>query len=136
MTQKQKSRHAFIRAAKKDYGLTQGQSNALYSKWSAKRGGLVSAADLKRHPIIAKRLSSEVRGIPGTSDKKSARSGGVSGVRAGEISKRSSAGGGGSTGSSRSSVRSVKTLQDWESYYDDYDYDPVEYESSADYGEV
>lgn len=139
MTQKQKSRYAFIRAAKKDYGLTQGQSNALYSKWSAKYGGLVSAVDLKRHPVVAKRLAEQTKGMRGirrSSKEKLTESSSVSGLRAGETARGKGASRGGTSGRERPSIRSVKTLQEWNDYYDDYEYEPVEYESSADYGEV
>lgn len=116
---KRRSKDAFIRQARENFNLTQAQARALYREFSAKYRGLVRASDLKRHPIVARRLARATQ-IQRPVDKDKS-------IRMPEV---------GSSGGSAVSKRAVRTVADWDSVYDDYDYDPVEYESSADYGEV
>ena len=122
MTSKERSKNAFIKQAESSFGLTKRQAGSLYREFSRKYGGLVRGSDLRKHPIIAKRLAESV--------------GHGSGKTTGGTRARSSSAKSIQSVSARARVSSVKTIADWNDSWDFYDYDPVEYESSADYGEV
>ncbi len=117
---KQGSKNAFISHASRDFGLNKKQSQSLYREFSKKYGGLVRASDLRKHPIVARRLSHEI-----SKPQAAAPAKGVGVVKGAVAPERG-----------RGYTKSVRTVTDWNEMYDDYDYETVEYESSADYGEV
>lgn len=121
MTSKERSKNAFIKQAASSFGITKRQAGSLYSEFSKKYGGLVRGSDLRKHPIVARRLVEQTAKSNATAParKSGKTSSGAVGQR-GEPERRSS----------------VRTIEDWNDVYDDYDFEPVEYESSADYGEV
>jgi hypothetical protein len=130
MTQRSRSYHAFIRTAKSRFDLTQKQAQEMYRSWGSKYGGLVRASDIARHPIVAGRLA---RNSKLKEHERVAVSKG--------IPKTASEGSGGRTRKAsaiqiRERLKSIKTIRDWEDSYDAWDDADIEFESSADYGEV
>lgn len=113
--------NAFIRAARKESDLTQGQAKTVYRQMSQKLGRPLGGVDVKKHPIIFGRAGRVATGVASKVARVSR------GRAAGRIA---AAPGGGAIGS----------LRQWEGRLDDFDdfgqYDYDEYESSANYGEV
>jgi|ERR1700674_2561064 len=129
MTSKSRSYYAFIRTAKKKFGLTQGQAQSMYKSWAVKYSGLVRSSDIGRHPIVARRLAGE--SSIKTKSARARKTGGNTPRGGGDIR-------GGSRGEMLALVAPVKvnTISQWEEFYDTFLDDDIEMESSADYGDV
>lgn len=122
--------NAYIRKAKKRFGITHTQARKMYRLQSEKVGGPINSRELDKHPIVSKRLAVEAskpvkkstgkRSVPSTHKPGRARPSGAEspGQRRPEAPKKR-----------------ARTIREWELWYDTaYEYEDLIVEAGVDTG--
>jgi hypothetical protein len=122
--------NAYLRKAKKRFGVTHTQARKMYRLQSEKVGGPINSRELDRHPIISKRISVQASKPEKPTVKRVGRK---ARDNQGASRKRSAPASGG--GRQEAVKRRVTTIRQWEQYYDEADeYEDLIVEAGVDTG--
>jgi hypothetical protein len=120
--------NAYLRKAKKRFGVTHSQARKMYRLQSEKAGGPINSRELDKHPIVSKRIA-----IQASKPEKRASKHVVQKREQGASRQRSAAAPSG--GKQAAPARRVTTIRQWEQYYDEADeYEDLIVEAGVDTG--
>lgn len=133
-----KNYNAWIKRARKASRIDLATAREAYRIEKQKSGGPLRGVDVARRKTFKDSITAaqfatarkEVKIRDGKKVRTGARVRDISGADVG-------GGGGGGSGGSLGGGIAISSVESWDQYYDDFDfYEPVEIDSSADYGEV
>jgi hypothetical protein len=121
--------NAYLRAAKRIFGVTHKEARAMYRLARARAGESVSSRELTKHPIVSKRIANVVRGI-----SERPRTGSRPG-EPGNTAKTRSIRGKPVPEKAPAAPRRATTIRQWEEWYDfDDEYEDMTLEAGVDTG--
>jgi hypothetical protein len=113
--------NAYLRKAKRRFGITHAQARKMYKLQVIKAGGPVNSRELDKHPIVSKRLAAAASKPERRTPSKKTTKPTVSQPRKPGGTRPGGATASGKRGAEAAPKRAT-TIRQWEQYYDEADY--------------